>query len=152
MDRLRNLEEGNTMAFTPVSFVKKIWKDATSGGTPITAKELNRMEDGINDCATQLKNLVDSVSPLKTFFVGDKSSVTLSFASANHSAAFLIIDNNGAPSAIFLNCMDSTSKILAGQSLNITFPSKTTAAIKAPAWSFGVVMSPTGDDCSISVA
>ena len=50
------------MAFTPVSFVKKIWKDATSGGTPITAKELNRMEDGINDCATQLKNLGDSVS------------------------------------------------------------------------------------------
>ena len=49
------------MAFAPVSFVKKIWKDATSGGTPITAKELNRMEDGINDCATQLKNLGDSV-------------------------------------------------------------------------------------------
>ena len=50
------------MAFAPVSFVKKIWKDATSGGTPITAKELNRMEDGINDCATQIKNLGDSVS------------------------------------------------------------------------------------------
>lgn len=54
------------MAFTPVSFVKKIWKDATSGGTPITAKELNRMEDGINDCATQLKNLGDSVSQSTT--------------------------------------------------------------------------------------
>ena len=132
-----------------VTYAKQVWQDAK---TAITAARLNNMEQGISNCATQINKLGDSVSPLKTFFVGDKSSVTLSFASANHSAAFLIIDNNGAPSVIFLNCMDSTSKILAGQSLNITFPSKMTAAIKAPAWSFGVVMSPTGDDCSISVA
>ena len=47
-----------------VTFVKKLWKDATSGGTPITAAELNRMEGGINDCATQINKLGDSVSPL----------------------------------------------------------------------------------------
>lgn len=35
-----------------VTFAKKLWKDAISGGTPITAAELNRMEDGINNCAT----------------------------------------------------------------------------------------------------
>lgn len=63
------------MAFTPVSFVKKIWKDATSGGTPITAEELNRMEDGINDCATQLKNLGDSVSRVSNFW-GDVTAIT----------------------------------------------------------------------------
>ena len=40
-----------------VTFVKKLWKDATSGGTPITAAELNRMEGGINDCATQINKL-----------------------------------------------------------------------------------------------
>lgn len=45
-----------------VTFAKKLWKDATSGGTPITAKELNRMEGGINDCATQINKLGDSVS------------------------------------------------------------------------------------------
>lgn len=45
-----------------VTFVKKLWKDATSGGTPITAAELNRMEGGINDCATQINKLGDSVS------------------------------------------------------------------------------------------
>ena len=134
-----------------VTFAKKLWKDKAGGNTPITAAELNRMEGGINDCATQINKLGDSVSPLKTFFVGNKSSVTLSFASANHSAAFLIIDNNGAPSAIFLNCMDSTSKILAGQSLRITFTNKTTAVIKAPTWSIGLVMAPSAD-CSISVA
>lgn len=45
-----------------VTFAKKLWKDATSGGTPITAAELNRMEGGINDCATQINRLWDSVS------------------------------------------------------------------------------------------
>ena len=45
-----------------VTFAKKLWKDATSGGTPITAAELNRMEGGINDCATQINKLGDSVS------------------------------------------------------------------------------------------
>ena len=70
-----------------------------------------------------------SVSPLKTFATNDKSRVTLSFKSANHSTAFLIIDNHGTPSAILLNCMDSTSKILAGQSLNITFTNNMTAVI-----------------------
>lgn len=45
-----------------VAFAKKLWKDATSGGTPITAAELNRMEGGINDCATQINMLGDSVS------------------------------------------------------------------------------------------
>lgn len=74
----------------------------------------------------------DSVSPFKTFATNDKSSVTLSFESANHSTAFLIIVNNGNPSAIFLNCITSTSEILAGQSLNITFQNKTTAVIKTP--------------------
>lgn len=44
-----------------VTFAKKLWKDATSGGTPITAAELNRMEGGINDCATQINRLGDSV-------------------------------------------------------------------------------------------
>lgn len=135
-----------------VTFAKKLWKDATSGGTPITAAELNRIESGVNDCATQINRIGDSVSPLKTFIVGDKSSVTLSFESANHSAAFLIIDNNGSPSAIFLNCMDSTSKILAGQSLNITFPNNKTAVIKTTNWSLGLVMTPIGAGCSVSVA
>lgn len=135
-----------------VTFVKKLWKDATSGGTPITAAELNRMEGGINDCATQINKLGDSVSPLKTFFVSDKSSVTLSFEYSNHSSAFLVIDNNGVPSVIFLNCMNSTSKILAGQSFVITFPNNRTAVIKTTAWSYGLVMTPSGSSCSISVA
>ena len=47
-----------------VTFAKKLWKDKLGGNTPITAAELNRMEGGINDCATQINKLGDSVSPL----------------------------------------------------------------------------------------
>ena len=47
-----------------VTFAKKLWKDKAGGNTPITAAELNRMEDGINDCATQINKLGNSVSPL----------------------------------------------------------------------------------------
>lgn len=49
-----------------VTFAKKLWKDATSGGTPITAAELNRMEGGISNCATQINKLGDSVSKSTT--------------------------------------------------------------------------------------
>ena len=45
-----------------VTFAKKLWKDKVGGNTPITAAELNRMEGGINDCATQINKLGDSVS------------------------------------------------------------------------------------------
>ena len=45
-----------------VSFTKKTWADGSSGGTPITASELNRMEQGIKDCADGVNDLGDSIS------------------------------------------------------------------------------------------
>ena len=48
-----------------VSFAKKTWKDGSGGGTPVTAAELNRMEGGISDCATQINKLGDSVSLIR---------------------------------------------------------------------------------------
>ena len=42
-----------------VTYVKQAWQDAK---TAITAARLNHMEDGINDCATQINKLGDSVS------------------------------------------------------------------------------------------
>lgn len=44
-----------------VTFAKKLWKDKVGGNTPITAAELNRMEQGVSDCATQINRLGDSV-------------------------------------------------------------------------------------------
>lgn len=49
-----------------VTFAKKLWKDKVGGNTPITAAELNRMEGGINDCATQINKLGNSVSQSTT--------------------------------------------------------------------------------------
>ena len=45
-----------------VTFAKKLWNDKVGGNTPITAAELNRMEKGVSDCATQINKLGDSVS------------------------------------------------------------------------------------------
>lgn len=42
-----------------VTYAKQAWQDAK---TAITAARLNHMEDGINDCATQINKLGDSVS------------------------------------------------------------------------------------------
>lgn len=56
-----------------VSFTKKTWADGSSGGTPITASELNRMEQGIKDCADGVNGLGDSIPPLS--FDNVKSAV-----------------------------------------------------------------------------
>jgi hypothetical protein len=58
-----------------VTFAKKLWKDKVGGNTPITAAELNRIESGVNDCATQINKLGDSVSRVPSFW-GDVVSVT----------------------------------------------------------------------------
>lgn len=50
------------MAFEKIKFAMKTWKDAVSGGTPITAAELNRIEKGISDTAKGVNDLGDSVS------------------------------------------------------------------------------------------
>lgn len=54
-----------------VTFAKKLWKDKVGGNTPITAAELNRMEGGINDCATQINKLGNSVSRVYAMEVND---------------------------------------------------------------------------------
>lgn len=48
-----------------LSFSKKTWEDNATSGTPITAAELNRLENAISNLTTAVNNLQDSVSPLK---------------------------------------------------------------------------------------
>ena len=45
-----------------VSFAKKTWKDGSGGGTPVTAAELNRLEQGVADLTAAVNGLRDSVS------------------------------------------------------------------------------------------
>lgn len=62
-----------------VTFAKKLWKDKVGGNTPITAAELNRMEGGINDCATQINKLGDSVSRVYAINVNDLDNPPAAF-------------------------------------------------------------------------
>lgn len=48
-----------------VSFAKKTWKDGSGGGTPVTAAELNRLEQGVADLTAAVNALRDSVSRAK---------------------------------------------------------------------------------------
>lgn len=45
-----------------ISFSKKTWTDTATSGTPITADELNRLENAISSLTTAVNNLQDSVS------------------------------------------------------------------------------------------
>lgn len=46
-----------------LSFTKKTWTDNATSGTPITAAELNRLENAISSLTTAVNNLQDSVTP-----------------------------------------------------------------------------------------
>lgn len=58
-----------------LSFSKKTWTDTATSGTPITAAELNRLENAISSLTTAVNNLQDSVSQYitKTFTTSAKT-------------------------------------------------------------------------------
>ena len=82
-----------------VTFAKKLWKDATSGGTPITAAELNRMEGGINDCATQINRLGDSVSQQLSVF-SNETEKKISLNDLTKTGLYTAFNPDNAPSEI----------------------------------------------------
>lgn len=62
-----------------VSFAKKTWKDGSGGGTPVTAAELNRLEQGVADLTAAVNALRDSVSQIDlwpTILEQDKFTIT----------------------------------------------------------------------------
>lgn len=65
------------MAFEKIKFAMKTWKDAVSGGTPITAAELNRIEKGISDTAKGVNELGDSVSRIA--FIEPDTKLSISY-------------------------------------------------------------------------
>lgn len=94
-----------------VTFAKKLWKDATSGGTPITATELNRMEGGINDCATQINKLGDSVSPISY-----EAPCTVHFLNADNRLGLRLTDPSTTNSAII--AVTTENKLYIGFKIN----------------------------------
>lgn len=51
-----------------LSFSKKTWTDTATSGTPITAAELNRLENAISSLTTAVNNLQDSVSSISFYY------------------------------------------------------------------------------------
>lgn len=101
-----------------VTFAKKLWKDKVGGNTPITASELNRMEGGINDCATQINKLGDSVSQLSYGMSKGSGTVSIAFSSATRAVALVMMDCNGKGKAClyFVSGISKSAILLAGNS------------------------------------
>ena len=87
-----------------VSFAKKTWKDGSGGGTPVTAAELNRLEQGVADLTAAVNALRDSVSQYRV-----KWGRTLSFPIADAQVGIILIG-----STISSNILCSNKKILIG--------------------------------------
>lgn len=70
-----------------LSFSKKTWTDTATLGTPITAAELNRLENAISSLTTAVNNLQDSVSNTPTGntynVIGWAGFITTTFLSSN---------------------------------------------------------------------
>ena len=74
-----------------VSFAKKTWKDGSGGGTPVTAAELNRLEQGVADLTNAVNALRDSVGQiievdLGTVQIGEKGYYSLATNEAYKTA------------------------------------------------------------------
>ena len=54
----------STQASNAISFTRKQWQDNEYSGTAITASDLNRIEQAIEDLNTNIQSLQDSVSQL----------------------------------------------------------------------------------------
>lgn len=84
---------------TDVSFARKTWKDGSSGGTPITAAELNRLEKGVTDLTNAVNGLRDSVSQrLLTDLQGGQDKIALNYLTK--TGMYTGFDPDNAPSGV----------------------------------------------------
>ena len=72
-----------------VSFAKKTWKDGSAGGTPITAAELNRLEQGVADLTNAVNGLRDSVGQTVNIELGDVQIGERGYYSLQQNPAYL---------------------------------------------------------------
>ena len=78
-----------------VSFAKKTWKDGSGGGTPVTAAELNRLEQGVADLTAAVNGLRDSVSQRERSIKGKDSDSLIAFDwNAKDSTFFIYVNDN----------------------------------------------------------
>lgn len=106
--------EISKVATQAISFVKKTWSDTETSGTPITAADLNRIEQAISDLNTNITSLQDSLSQIE---VSDGHKVHFGTFTDNTGLALIIsidrmqlqvkqnglyyVDATGTPTAIW---------------------------------------------------
>lgn len=71
------------IASRAISFTKKTWIDNADSGTPITAADMNRLEQAIVDLNTNIQSLQDSVSHVRELAMG-----TLDYRGRDHELSF----------------------------------------------------------------
>lgn len=93
-----------------VTYAKQKWEDAK---TAITAARLNNMEQGINDCATQINALGDSVSQNCANRVWTKWTASVTFTLTDGSFGLLIAckERNDEPSVYVIRGIQSGDTI-----------------------------------------
>lgn len=79
----------STAASRAISFTKKTWVDDPTSGTPITAADMNRLEQAIVDLNTTLTSVQDSLSRTPTISGGVTGVV---FHDDEDNGQFLDID------------------------------------------------------------
>lgn len=137
-----------------VSFAKKTWKDGSGGGTPVTAAELNRLEQGVADLTAAVNALRDSVSQSPVHFFnteGSKGDVTLTFSSARKAVALIITDGNGRGSSMmYVSGLSKYINKLAGDNSPSWSEDGSALTFKSTDWNNIIVV--TGTSVEFSVA
>ena len=137
-----------------VSFAKKTWKDGSGGGTPVTAVELNRLEQGVADLTAAVNALRDSVSQLPISVFNTQSStgdVTVTFSRSSRAVALIIADGNGLGSSMtYVSGLSKLVKAIVGDCSAAWNDDGSVLTIKSTNWNNITVIS--ADQYDLSVA
>lgn len=76
-----------------ISFTRKQWEDNETSGTTVTAQDLNRIEQAIQDLNTNLQSLQDSVC--RTLWKGTWRSGQITVSGISCYTLFLVVVSNG---------------------------------------------------------
>lgn len=94
-----------------VSFAKKTWKDGSGGGTPVTAAELNRLEQGVADLTAAVNALRYSVSQQVVFSAHIESATLSQNVTAGGEEPIMVRIKTDDPSRDYALCVHKSKRI-----------------------------------------
>ena len=99
-----------------LSFSKKTWEDNATSGTPITAAELNRLENAISNLTTAVNNLQDSVS--HTVLYKNAKGTTTNFVLSEAVTDFEYVDIYYRSGVVRMYPADYVTVVLSANAFN----------------------------------